>query len=202
MKERKNAFIILGGISLVLIIACVLLLTEVIKLPERTQQDTPSLGEIVEGITGDRELAEAVNEIYAQARGWQEQVDNYFTGLTTDDAALLLGLYHPVYWEAGGQSLPDALAMMHENVSELTLPQGLTWRVISDRPLEEDERIVVSETYEAYGLDKPITDMIAVEVETTPSLREWGGESGVYQLTFLQIDGSWYLFEDIFQMFY
>jgi len=204
VKERKNAFWILGGISLLLIVVCALLLTEVIQLPARgpAPESTPGLGEIVDEIFDDEDLAQLVDEAYARPRGWEEQVDNFFTGLKTGNAELLFALYHPSYWEAGGLTLPAALEMMRENVSELTIPEGLTWTVVAQEPPTEDVRLVITETYADYGLTVPIADIVALDVETNPSLRQGGAPSEIYRLTFLQIGGSWFLFEDISQMFY
>ena len=198
MKEKKIPLLVLGGISLLLIAVCILMLTDIIKLPARTPQGG---GPTISGPTADPTLEEAAKEVYAQQKSYEEQVDNYFTGLKMRNPELLLGLYYPLYWESAGQTVAEALEMMQDNVNELELPGDLNWKIIGSQPPTEQKREMIQGTYEVYELKEPITDMITLDIETRTSINGVE-ETNTYQLSFLQIEGSWYLFDDIFQVYY
>jgi len=196
MKEKKTPLLILGGITLVLVTVCALMLTNVISLPARAP-----VGDGLEDLAVDLGLKEAAKEVYSKSKSLEEQVDNYFVGLKTRNPELLLGLYHPLYWESAGQSVAEALEMMQDNVNELEFPGDLTWRIVSQQPPEQQGREMILGTYESYGLEQPIEDMLTLEIETKTAA-SGAEETNAIRCSFLRIDGSWYLFDDIFQMHY
>ena len=212
MKDKMKYLFILGGISIALLVFCGLLLSDIIKLPGKAapedvvqadvQSPAPNVPATQEPTTTeDPALVAAANEAYSKTRGYEEQVDNYFKGMAERNPNLLLGLYHPVYWAAGGQTTAAALEMMQDNVNELELPAGLTWEILDTRPPTDEQRNQIISTYEQYGLDVPISEIITLTVDTVPALNE-NTEESAHQLNFMLIEGSWYMFEDIFQMFY
>jgi len=197
MKINKTALLVLACLSLVLLALCILLLTGTIPLQRGGpgEANGPGPGGVQVSVDDpDRpDRSEEANAAYAEKKGYERQLDDYFTALKTGNAVLLVGLYHPSFWAEYGQSLSDALYAMEESVEVYALPMDSTYEIIQKRAPDKEARAAVLEHYP----DLRISEIIEIEVSYTLD-----GEGYHIICTFFAVDNAWYLYEDVGQLNY
>lgn len=202
MRIDKKSLIVLAILAAAMLLLCVLLLSGLIPLgsgmtdetsaPNNTADSEPVFG----GGDGENQLpdrSEEVRAAYTEKKDYNRQLADYFTALKTEDAQLLLALYHPDYWGGDENGLSAALYLMEENVVELALPADSTYTITQEYAPDKDTRAALL----LYYPDLPISNMIALDVEYTLD-----GDTLYMSCTFFETGGAWYLFEDIGQLNY
>ena len=205
----KKTVIILAVVAACCVLVCALLFTGVIDLSACAKQEAQtSAAPSQTDAAGTADTSDALSSDEptlvptAEPEGFEQQLDNFLNGLKTSNAQLIVSVYHEAYWTAGGQTLADAYELMGENLAELAMPSDLNWTIDSVTEADADTMASVRSNYASYGIDgSRITEGKLVTV-TTHGTVNGADEVHVLDCHFIKIDEGWYLFDDIFQLFY
>ncbi|HPF54152.1 MAG TPA: hypothetical protein P5116_02695 [Eubacteriales bacterium] len=216
----KKVLIIVGALAGVILILAILILTEVIPLdklfspetvvvtvtatPAAEVEETNEPAETPHSIEVPSETEEPPATVPPtemptwEPMSYTQQIENLVTGLRERDAEKVVMVYYEAYWTASGMMLYEANELMADNLEELNLPNDLAYSIVSERAADADELGAIQKEFGGYDVD---ASRIASAMVVTISLT---GTDFARELVchFVQIDGAWFLVDDIFQLFY